>query len=141
MKTRVSPTAKGETRVLFPQRGRGSFPGALAAGVVDGEVFVVFPRQNELADGDDLVALLDQVFQDAGQSFRRVEGGVVEEDDGAGADLGRDPLGDGGSVVILPVQTVPIGSGCKGENSPVFSTAGGKYRGRITGLPGERRGS
>ena len=38
----------------------------------------------------------------------------MEEDDGPGADFGGHPVGNGGGVVVLPVQAVPVGSGCKG---------------------------
>lgn len=76
-------------------------------------VLAAFSVQDELAHGDDLVPFLEEIFQDGGEGLRGVEGGVVEEDDGAGADLGGHPLGDGGRVVVLPVQAVPTGSGCK----------------------------
>ena len=81
--------------------------------MVDGEVLSVLPRQDEPADGDDLIAVLQQAVQDARQGLRGVEGGVVEEDDGAGGDPGGHPAGDGRGVVVLPVQAVPSGSGCK----------------------------
>ena len=89
--------------------------GALAAGVVQDVVLAAFSVQDKLAHGDDLVPLLEEIFQDGGEGLRGVEGGVVEEDDGAGGDLGGYPLGDGGGVVVLPVQAVPTGSGCKGK--------------------------
>lgn len=88
--------------------------GALAAGVVQGEVLARLPGEDELAHGDDVVALLEQVLQNPRQGLGGVEGGVVEEDDGPGAHVPRHPLGDGGRVIILPVQAVPAGSGCKG---------------------------
>lgn len=37
-----------------------------------------------------------------------MEGGIVEEDNGAGLHLGHHPLGDVGGGQILPVQTVTI---------------------------------
>ena len=89
------------------------FHRALAAGVVDDVVGAVLAGEDELADGHDVVALLDQILQDPGQGLRGVEGGVVEEDDGPGADFGGHPVGNGGGVVVLPVQAVPAGSGCK----------------------------
>ncbi len=88
--------------------------GALAAGVVQGEVLARLPGEDELAHGDDVVALLEQIFQDTRQGLGGVEGGVVEEDDGPGAHVPCHPLGDGGRVIVLPVQAVPAGSGCKG---------------------------
>lgn len=87
--------------------------GALAAGVVQGEVLARLPGEDELAHGDDVVALLEQIFQDTRQGFGGVEGGVVEEDDGPGAHVPCHPLGDGGRVIILPVQAVPAGNRCK----------------------------
>ena len=72
--------------------------------MVDG----VFPGEKDLADGDDLVALGQEVVQDAGQGLRRVLPGVVEEDDGAGCDFLRDPLRDLRRGDALPVQGVHI---------------------------------
>jgi len=108
-----------------PGKGPASFlfRRALAAGVVDGVIGAVFPGEDQLADGHDVVALLKEVFQDAGQGLRGVEGGVVEEDDGPGADLGGHPVGDGGGIVVLPVQAVPAGSGCKGLGGKAFEVA------------------
>ena len=82
--------------------------------MVDGVVGAAGPREDQLADGDDVVALLQEVFQNRGEGLGGVEGGVVEEDDGTRPHLGGHPVGDGGSVVVLPVQAVPAGSGCKG---------------------------
>ena len=45
----------------------------------------------------------------------------MEEDDGAGLDFGRHPLGDVRRGEILPVQAVPTGSGCKGALGLQFS--------------------
>ena len=61
--------------------------GALPACVVDGVVGAVFPVQNQLADGDDLIAFSQQIFQDVGQGLRGMEGGVVEEHNGPGPTL------------------------------------------------------
>ena len=90
-----------------------SFRRTLAAGVVDGVVRAVFAGEDQLADGKDVIALLDQILQNSRQGFRGVEGGVVEEDDGPRPHPGGHPVGDGGGVVVLPVQTIPVGSGCK----------------------------
>ena len=65
---------------------------ALLAGVVDG----VIPGEDNLGDGNKGVPLLQQTLNNAGQGFGRVLGGVVEQDDGAGADLGGDPFGNVG---------------------------------------------
>ena len=54
------------------------------------------------------VALLEQGLDDAGQRLRGVEGGVVEEDDGAGLHPGRHPLRDLPGGELFPVQTIPI---------------------------------
>ena len=64
--------------------------GALAAGVVDG----VLPGEEDLGDGDEGVALLEKGLDDSGQGLGGVEGGVVEQDDGAGLNLAGHPLGD-----------------------------------------------
>ena len=82
---------------------------ALPPGVVDGVVGVVFAGEDQLRDGDEGVPLLEQGLQDAGQGLRRVDGRVVEQDNGAGLHLGGDPLGDLRRGELLPVQagTVP----------------------------------
>ena len=79
----------------------------LPPGVVDG----IVPSKDDLGDGDKGVSLLQQALNNAGQGLRGVLGGVVEQDNGAGADLGGDPLGDVRRGQIFPVQTVPTGSG------------------------------
>ena len=78
--------------------------GVLTAGVVDG----VLPGVDQLGDGDDGEAVLDQLFQDPGQSLRGMEGGVVEQDDAARLHLGGDAAVNGVGVVVLPVQTVRV---------------------------------
>lgn len=81
----------------------------LPAGVVDG----VGRGQNELGDGEDGVAVVDEAGEDSGQRLRRVEGGVVEQHDAARLHLGGHPPADGIRVVVLPVQGVPIGKDLK----------------------------
>ena len=81
----------------------------LPAGVVDG----VGRVEDELGDGEDGVAVVDEVGEDSGQRLRRVEGGVVEQHDAARLYLGGHPLADGVCVVILPVEGVPIGNDLK----------------------------
>lgn len=82
---------------------------ALAAGVVDG----VLAGEQKLGDGEEGIALLQQRLDDARQGFWSVQGGVMEQDDGAGLDLACHPLGDLRRGQLLPVQTVPAGKGCK----------------------------
>ena len=111
-----------------------SFHRTLAAGVVDGVVGAAFSRQDQLTDGHDVIALLDQILQNGGQGFRGVKGCIVEEDDGPRPHPGGYPIGDGGRVVVLPVQTVPAGIGCKAilavvgrtEISDILAFFGGK---------------
>ena len=77
--------------------------------VVDG----VVARQDQLADGQHGVALVDEVLQDAGQCLRRVERRVVEQYDAPRLHLGGDSLVDGIGVVVLPVERIPIGNDLK----------------------------
>ena len=70
--------------------------------MVDG----VLAGQNHLGDGDEGVALLKEGLDDGGQGLRRVEGGVVKQDDGPGLDLGGHPLDDLSGFQVLPVQTI-----------------------------------
>lgn len=81
----------------------------LSAGVVDS----VGRGQNELGDGEDGVAVVDEAGEDSGQRLRRVEGGVVEQHDAARLYLGGHPPADGVRVVILPIEGVPIGKDLK----------------------------
>lgn len=81
----------------------------LAAGVVDG----VGRGQDELGDGENGVAVVDEAGEDGGQRLRRVEGGVVEQHDAARLHLGGHPPADGVRVVILPIEGVPIGKDLK----------------------------
>ena len=80
----------------------------LSAGVVDGVVGVVGPGEEELRHRHQVVAVLQQGLNNAGQGFRGVEGGIVEEDNGPGLDLGGHPLGDFVRRQLLPVQAVTI---------------------------------
>ena len=72
----------------------------LPAGVVDG----VGRVEDELGDGEDGVAVVDEVGEDSGQRLRRVEGGVVEQHDAARLYLGCYAPADGVRVIILPVE-------------------------------------
>lgn len=90
----------------------------MTSGVVDGEILAADAGVDELGDGEDGVALTDEVLQDAGQGLRGVLGSVVEQDDGPRLDLGGDPLDDLGSGEVFPVQGVPTGSGFKEPKQP-----------------------
>lgn len=70
--------------------------------MVDG----VLPREDNLGDGDKGVALLKECLNDIGQGLWGVEGGVVEQDDGARLDLGGDAPGNLAGGEVLPVQAV-----------------------------------
>lgn len=74
--------------------------------MVDGIVGVVLPGQDQLGDGHEGVPLLQQGLQDGGQGLRGVLGGIVEQDDGPGLDLGGHPLGDLAGREVLPVQGI-----------------------------------
>lgn len=62
--------------------------------------------QDDLGDGDEGIAILQQTLDNAGQRLRGVLGGVVKEDDGAGADLGGHSFGDLSGGEVLPVQGI-----------------------------------
>ena len=83
--------------------------GELPPRVVDG----VVPRQDQLADGQHGVTLVDEVFQDARQRLRRMKGRIVEQHDTAGLHLGGDPLVDGVRIIVLPVQRILVGNDLK----------------------------
>ena len=116
-RTKVRPpwaTAHGNKNISCFYLGIVSGLGDLPSCVVDGEVRAILPRQDKFAHRYHLIAVLFQPVQNARQGLGGMEGGVVEEDDGAGGHPVCDPLRDGGGVVVLPVQAVPAGSGCKG---------------------------
>ena len=91
--------------LLFGCRLRRKLP----PGVVDG----VGRIEDQLADGYDSVAVIDEAGEDSGQRLRRVQCRVVEQHDAARLYLGRHPLIDGVGVVVLPVQGIPIGNDLK----------------------------
>ena len=74
--------------------------------MVDG----VRSSEDNLGDGNKGIALLKQGLDDGGQGLRGMEGGVVEQDDGAGLDLGGHPLDDLSGGQVLPVQAVTEGN-------------------------------
>lgn len=77
--------------------------------MVDG----VVPGQDQLGNGDKGIAVGQKPLDDSRQGLGSVLGSVVEQHDGAGADLARYPLGDVRGGQVLPVQAVPTGSGWK----------------------------
>ena len=62
--------------------------------MVNGVVGAVLPVQNNLGDGDEGVAVLQEGFNNTGQGFRGMFGGIVEENDGTGLYFGGYPFGD-----------------------------------------------
>ena len=69
--------------------------------------------QDQLGDGNDGVAVVDEIFQNTRQRLRCVECRVVEQHNAAGLHLGGDSLVDGVGVVVLPVEGIPIGNDLK----------------------------
>ena len=69
--------------------------------------------QNELGDGEDGVAVVDEAGEDSGQRLRRVQRGIVEQHDAPRLQVLRHPLENSLGVVVLPVQGVPIGNDLK----------------------------
>jgi len=70
----------------------------LPPGVVDG----VFAVQEDLRGRHKGVAALEELFQDSGEGFRGVFGGVVEQDDGTGLDFAGYSSGDLRGGEVLP---------------------------------------
>lgn len=66
-----------------------------------------------MADGHHGVAVVDEAGEDGGQGLRRVQRGVVEQNDAALPHPAGHPLADGIRVVVLPVQGIPIGKDLK----------------------------
>ena len=87
------------------QRLRRELPSRMVDGVI--------ACQDQLADGQHGVAVVDEVLQDARQRLRRVECRVVEQHNAAGLHLGGDSLVDGVGIVVLPVQRIPVGNDLK----------------------------
>ena len=69
--------------------------------------------QDQLGDGNDGVAVVDEATENGGEGLRRVERGVVEQHDAPRLYPGGHPLADGLCVVVLPVQGIPIGKDLK----------------------------
>ena len=64
--------------------------------------------QDQLGDGNNGVAFVDEATENGGEGLRRVESGVVEQHDAPRLYPGGHPLADGLCVVVLPVQGVHI---------------------------------
>ena len=77
--------------------------------MVDG----IVPCQDQLADGQYGVALVDKILQNTRQRLRCVECGVVEQHDAPRLHLGCYAPAYRIRVVVLPVQGVPIGNDLK----------------------------
>lgn len=75
----VSPRGYSKTVYDFENLRR-----QLPSGVVDGGAAL----EDQLGDGNDGIAVLEEVFDDGRERFGGVERGVVEQDDAAGVDLG-----------------------------------------------------
>lgn len=59
--------------------------------------------QNNLGDGDEGVAILEELLNNTRQRLRRVESGIVKENDGARLYLTGNPLGNFTGGEIFPV--------------------------------------
>lgn len=59
--------------------------------------------EEELRDGHHGVAVADEGLQNGRQRLRRMESGVVEQDDAAGTHLPTNALGDRARIQVFPV--------------------------------------
>lgn len=120
-------------RAPAPAAGPGKAPHllypALTAGVVHGVVLAAGPRHNQLGDGDEGIALLQQTFNDARQRLRRMLGSVVEQDNGAGLHLGGDPLGNIGGAQVFPIKAVTV----RNSFNPLHCNGFPAFTGRVSG--------
>ena len=96
------------TRILH-SCGRGCLRGELPACVVDG----VGCFEDQLGDRHNGVAIVDKAGENGGQCLRRVQRGVVEQDNAPRLHPGRHPLAYRVRVIVLPVEGVPIGKNLK----------------------------
>ena len=87
-----------------------SSQGLLGRALLSRVIHVVVPLQDQLGDGHHPVPCRLHEVQHGGERLGRVEGGVMEEDDGAALHLACDPLGDLRGGELLPVQTVASGN-------------------------------
>ena len=81
----------------------------LSACVVNG----VGRVEDQLGDRYNGVAIVDKAGEDGRQGLRRVQRGVVEQDDAPWLHLGCHPLAYRVRIVVLPVEGVPIGNDLK----------------------------
>ena len=96
------------TRILH-SCGRGRLRGELPACVVDG----VGRFEDQLGDRHNGVAIVDKAGENGGQCLRRVQRGVVEQDNAPRLHPGRHPLAYRVRVIVLPVEGVHIGKDLK----------------------------
>ncbi|BAK98779.1 hypothetical protein OBV_15810 [Oscillibacter valericigenes Sjm18-20] len=62
--------------------------------MINSIILIAGAFDDQLRDWHNRVPLPDQIFEDSGQSLRRVLCRIVEQDDGPRLDLGGDPLCD-----------------------------------------------
>ena len=96
------------TRILH-SCGRGRLRGELPACVVDG----VGGFEDQLGDRHNGVAVVDEAGENGRQCLRRVQRGVVEQDNAPRLHPGRHPLAYRVRVIVLPVEGVHIGNDLK----------------------------
>lgn len=78
--------------------------------------------EGELGNGHKGVPLLEQSLQNGGQGLWRVEGVIVEENNGSGLDLGGNSFGNLRSGNLFPVQTIPIRNSFKTLKAMAYYT-------------------
>ena len=93
--------------------------GTLPACMVNG----VLPFQDDLGNGDEGIAFLQQMLNNTRQSFGSILRRVVEQDNAAGLHFGSHSLGNVCGRKVFPIQTVTI---------PYKGKLLGTMRGRIT---------
>ena len=69
--------------------------------------------ENQLGDRHNGVAVVDEAGENGRQCLRRVQRGVVEQDNAPRLHPGRHPLAYRVRVIVLPVEGVPIGKDLK----------------------------
>ena len=96
------------TRILH-SCGRGCLRWELPACVVDG----VGCFEDQLGDRHNGVAIVDKAGENGRQCLRRVQRGVVEQDNAPRLHPGRHPLAYRVRVIVLPIEGIPIGKDLK----------------------------
>ena len=99
-----------EEWIFYEERNGLALYRTLLPGVVDGVIGATGAGEDQLRNGDEGVAVLEQGLDDAGQGLWSMFGGVVEEDNRAGLHFGGNPLGDLSGGEVLPVQTITAGN-------------------------------